>query len=125
MAAVVSVHGILFPTNYLKGVLCILAEYIYDGMLFNWDEAKAEINEKKHGISFNEAMTAFADNHAQIYDDEEHSDDEERFILIGYSKMSRLLMVCHCYRDGDSITRIISARKAERPERLKYENGGY
>jgi len=96
----------------------------YNGILFDWDDAKEESNKKKHGVSFEEAMTAFVDEYAQIYDDEEHSDNEERFILIGYSEKTRLLMVCHCYRDSDAITRIISARKATRQERQKYENGG-
>jgi len=94
----------------------------YEGILFDWDETKEIANKKKHGISFNEAMTAFVDVHAQIYDDEEHSDDEERFILIGNSEKTRLLMVCHCYRDSDTITRIISARIATKHERQKYED---
>ena len=94
-------------------------------MDFDWDKEKANLNKIKHGITFYEAMTAFADVYAQIYDDEEHSDyDEERFILIGHSEKNRLLMVCHCYRNGNSITRIISARKATSHERQKYENGG-
>jgi len=96
----------------------------YRGILFDWDVAKEEINKKKHGVSFDEAMTAFIDEYSQIYDDEEHSDDEDRFILIGHSEKERLLMVCHCYRDSDIITRIISARKATRQERQKYESGG-
>ncbi|MCL2500257.1 MAG: BrnT family toxin [Defluviitaleaceae bacterium] len=93
----------------------------YEGIFFDWDDTKEAINKKKHGISFDEAMTAFTDKYAQIYDDEEHSSEEERFILIGYSEIKRLLMVCHCYRDDDKITRIISARKATRHERNKYE----
>jgi len=96
----------------------------YSGILFDWDETKEAVNKIKHGVSFDEAMTAFADEHAQIYDDEEHSNDEERFVLIGFSEKTRLLMICHCYRDNDTITRIISARKATRHERQKYENGG-
>ena len=96
----------------------------YMGMRFDWDLDKAKSNEKKHGITFEEARTAFGDEHSQIYDDEEHSDYEERFILIGYSEKTRLLMVCHCYRNGDNITRIISARKATSQERKKYEDGG-
>jgi len=95
----------------------------YEGILFDWDEAKENANEKKHGVSFDEAMTAFVDEHAQIYDDDEHSNDEDRFILIGHSIKTRLLMVCHCYRDSDTITRIISARIATEHERQKYENG--
>jgi len=94
------------------------------GILFDWDEAKEAANIAKHGVSFDEAMTAFSDEFAQIYDDEEHSNDEERFILIGYSEKTRLLMICHCYRDNEVVTRIISARKATRHERQKYEYGG-
>jgi len=96
----------------------------YMGIMFDWDEEKAETNESKHGITFNEAMTAFGDGHAQIYDDEEHSDYEDRFILLGYSQKTRMLMVCHCYRGNDTIVRIISARKATRHERKKYQDGG-
>ena len=95
----------------------------YMGMRFDWDLDKAKENEKRHGVTFMEARTAFADEHSQIYDDEEHSDTEERFILIGYSKNTRLLIVCHCYRNGDDVTRIISARKATSQERKKYEYG--
>ena len=68
-------------------------------MVFNWNEYKAESNEKKHGVSFEEAATAFRDENAKIYDDDDHSQDEERFILVGYSKISRLLVVCHCCRE--------------------------
>jgi len=96
----------------------------YGSILFDWDDAKQTTNIQKHGISFDEAMTAFVDEYAQVYDDEEHSYDEDRFILIGYSEKPRLLMVCHCFRDNDTVTRIISARKATRHEREKYENGG-
>ncbi|MCL2188457.1 MAG: BrnT family toxin [Defluviitaleaceae bacterium] len=99
-----------------------MAEYVLGNMVFNWNETKAETNEEKHGVSFEEAATAFRDENAQLYDDEEHSEDEERFILLGYSKISRLLIVCHCYRgNNDDVIRIISARKAEKPERRKYE----
>ena len=93
-------------------------------MLFDWDTEKAQSNEAKHGVTFEEAMTAFADEHALIYDNEEHSEYEERFILIGYSEKTNLLMVCHCYRENDVLTRIISARKATAHERKKYEQGG-
>ena len=99
-----------------------MAEFVLGDMIFNWNETKAETNEAKHGVSFEEAATAFRDENAQLYDDEEHSENEERFILLGYSKISRLLIVCHCYRgNDDSVIRIISARKAEKPERKKYE----
>ena len=97
-------------------------EYYHHGMVFKWNEFKAEANEKKHGVTFEEAATAFRDVDAQIYDDEDHSENEERFILLGYSVISRLLMICHCYKgEDDSIIRIISARRATRQERKKYE----
>ena len=100
-------------------------EYTLDDMTFSWNEIKAEINKKKHGVSFQEAASAFGDVNAQFYDDEEHSEDEERFILLGYSEMSRMLMICHCYRGIDAnIVRIISARNATRQERQKYEERG-
>ena len=88
---------------------------------FEWDEDKNVANIKKHGISFEEASSVFYDNDALIISDEFHSDDEERFVLIGFSFKVRILVVCHCYRQQDSIIRIISARKAndkERKERL-------
>ncbi|MDR0221736.1 MAG: BrnT family toxin [Lachnospiraceae bacterium] len=96
-------------------------EYFHHGMIIRWNEYKAEINQKKHGVTFEEAATAFRDVNAQLYRDDEHSTDEDHFILLGYSVISRLLMVCHCYRDNDSTIRIISARKATRQERQKYE----
>jgi len=100
----------------------VLSEHILGDMVFNWNEEKAEKNALKHGVTFEEAATAFGDADAQIYDDEEHSGDEERFVLLGYSKISRLLIVCYCYRgSNDSIIRIISARKATSHERQKYE----
>ena len=100
-------------------------EHIQGNMVFNWSETKAVLNEQKHGVSFEEAATAFRDVNAQIYDDDEHSEDEERFILLGYSIISHLLMICHCYRGkDDDVIRIISARKANRYERQKYEERG-
>jgi uncharacterized DUF497 family protein len=98
-------------------------DYTVGDMIFNWNEKKAESNEKKHGVTFEEAATAFGDAEARIYDDEEHSGDEERFVLLGYSKISRLLIVCHCLRGrGNDIIRIISARKATKQERQKHED---
>ena len=96
----------------------------YFDMLFDWDENKAIENEKKHDVTFGEAVTAFKDKNAQIYDDEEHSEYEERFILLGLSEKRRVLMICHCYRESDTVTRIISARKATSHEWKKYEYGG-
>lgn len=75
---------------------------------------------KKHGISFEEAASVFEDDESLIIADDEHSKDEERFILIGFSFKANLLVVCHCYRNKDAIIRIILARKADSKERQKY-----
>ena len=87
---------------------------------FVWDDEKYAINLNKHGVSFREASSVFDDCNAVYFDDEQHSQDEERFIVIGYSESARLLMVCHCYRNGDSLIRIISARKANKKEMEQY-----
>ena len=88
---------------------------------FDWDDAKAASNRKKHGVGFEEAKSAFYDANARIIADLEHSQGEERFILLGLSDRLRVLVVCHCYRDNDGIIRIISARKANRSETRAYE----
>jgi uncharacterized DUF497 family protein len=87
---------------------------------FEWDESKNHSNQKKHGISFNEAKTVFIDEFGRLIPDPDHSGDEERFILMGMSSQFRLLIVCHCERNAN-IIRIISARKAENYERKQYE----
>lgn len=87
---------------------------------FEWDEPKARANVKKHGISFDEAKTVFYDERARLISDPDHSDDEDRFILLGYSSGLKLLVVCHCYRADDGVIRIISARKATRREAASY-----
>ncbi|TDI43048.1 MAG: BrnT family toxin [Acidobacteria bacterium] len=84
---------------------------------FEWDERKSAANKKKHGVSFEEAQSVFFDESAIEYDDPEHSDDEDRFILVGKSYLLRVLVVCHCFRRSASVIRIISARKATRRER--------
>ena len=87
---------------------------------FEWDEKKNASNKKKHGVSFDEAKSVFTDQFARLISDPDHSEDEDRFILLGTSIHSRLLVVCHCIRVNDSI-RIISARKADKQEREIYE----
>ena len=89
-------------------------------LIFEWDENKNISNTKKHGISFNEAKTVFTDQYARLIADPDHSEDEDRFILLGTSIDSRLLVVCHCIRMNETI-RIVSARKADRRERAIYE----
>ncbi|MCL2349995.1 MAG: BrnT family toxin [Defluviitaleaceae bacterium] len=87
---------------------------------FVWDAEKYEINFKKHGVLFEEAATVFEDDNALLKYDPDHSQDEDRFIILGYSKYARLLLVCHCYRNDDAIIRIISARKANKDESKEY-----
>ena len=87
---------------------------------FEWDEKKHSVNKRKHGISFSEGQTAFADENGLLIDDPDHSDDEERFILLGLSAKLRLLVVSHTYSDADLTIRIISARKAISSEQEQY-----
>ncbi len=89
-------------------------------VLFTWDPAKARNNERKHGVAFEEARTVFSDEGALLIDDPDHSADEDRFVIIGFSSHPRLLTVCHCYRESDEVIRIISARKATRTESGQY-----
>jgi uncharacterized DUF497 family protein len=88
---------------------------------FEWDENKNKSNIEKHNVSFEEAMTVFKDNNAVLIYDESHSKIEDRFNIIGISQLSKLLIVCHCYRESDTIIRIISARKPSRVEAGYYE----
>ena len=92
---------------------------------FEWDENKNKKNIQKHGISFSEAKSVFYDERAIVFDDPEHSVDEDRFLILGISSETNLCIVSHCYRDEDKIIRIISARKATKNETKFYEDGGY
>jgi uncharacterized DUF497 family protein len=87
---------------------------------FEWDEAKNRQNIKKHGVSFEEAQTVFLDDSAIRFFDPDHSDNEDRFIMLGISVKLRVLVVCHCYRESGHVIRIISARKATRQEATHY-----
>ena len=90
-------------------------------MHFDWDTEKAVANQIKHGVSFEEAQTVFNDCDALRIYDPDHSEDEERFVLLGLSASLRVLVVCHCYRENDEKIRIISARKATKKESATYE----
>ncbi len=92
------------------------------GIRFEWDSNKAEVNIKKHGVSFEEATTVFEDYNAIIFDDPDHSTEEDRFILLGMSMNANLLIVCHCTRENDSVIRIISARMATKSESKQYSD---
>jgi uncharacterized protein len=88
---------------------------------FEWNTAKAASNLKKHGISFEEAQSVFYDEFALQFFDSESSETEDRFLMLGMSSEAKLLLVCHCEREGGNIIRIISARKATANERKHYE----
>jgi hypothetical protein len=87
---------------------------------FEWDPRKDTANQRKHGVSFAEAQSVFFDDHAIQFYDEEHSEQEERFIMLGMSLHSRILVVCHCERHSGEVIRFISARKATPVERMHY-----
>jgi len=88
---------------------------------FDWDKRKAQNNLRKHRVDFNEASTVFADTLSITIPDPDHSDDEERYVTMGFSNRHRLLVVVHT--EGNETIRIISARRADRLERRKYEEG--
>jgi len=87
---------------------------------FEWDAEKNRQNRRKHGVSFEEGESVFSDQHGLFMSDPDHSEDEDRFILLGLSSALRSLVVCHCYREGEDVIRIISARKADPSERSRY-----
>jgi uncharacterized protein len=87
---------------------------------FEWDKKKERINIKKHGISFEEARTVFYDEKAVQFFDPDHSEDENRFLLLGISSKLRILIVCHCFRESETVIRLFSARKADQEEEKEY-----
>ncbi len=89
------------------------------GLQFEWDEAKNQANQRKHGVSFEEAQTVFFDEHAVQFSDDDVL-GEDRFLMLGRSSKFRVLMVVHCFRDEESVIRIISARKPTKKERAEY-----
>ena len=88
---------------------------------FEWDENKNRANQRKHKVSFDEAKTVFYDENARLIPDPDHSENEERFIIMGVSSNLRMLVVVHCYKENNEVIRIISARKVTRNEQ-KYHN---
>lgn len=90
-------------------------------MLFQWDEKKNKLNQKKHGVSFEEAESVFFDEHARLISDPDNSDEEDRFILLGLAESLKMLIVVHIYRENDEVVRIISARKAQKKEQKFYK----
>ena len=90
------------------------------GLRFEWDKRKEKANIEKHGVSFYEARAAFYDENAIQFFDPDHSEDEDRFILLGISFKLRILVVCHCFMESETTVRIISARKADSEEEEEY-----
>ena len=89
-------------------------------LIFEWNDTKAKKNLKKHGVSFEEAQSVFFDDNAIQFWDDNHSDREERFLMLGMSHKIRILLVVHCYREDESTIRVISARKATKKEKMEY-----
>jgi len=92
-----------------------------DIIKFEWDEKKNEINKKKHGLSFEEAKEVFGDEDAILFDAPDHPLEEDRFLIIGAIKSTKICIVSHCYRDNDNVIRLISARNATKNEKIIYE----
>ena len=92
-----------------------------NGLQFEWDERKNRENQRKHGVSFEEAQTVFYDDWAILAEDDEPDEPEQRFVLLGLSAGMRSMVVCHCYRENDEVIRIVSARRANKAERTDYE----
>ena len=90
---------------------------------FEWNEAKAAANLEKHQVSFEEARSVFFDEFGVQFFDEDHSSDEERFLMLGMSSGAKLLIVCNCERAHGAVIRIISARKATKRESAFYKGG--
>ena len=88
---------------------------------FEWGASKAASNIQKHGVTFEEARTVFFDERARLINDPDHSETEDRFILLGFSSLLRVIVVCHCYRAEGNVIRIISARKATTTETKAYD----
>lgn len=91
---------------------------------FEWDDTKNRENQRKHGVSFEEAQSVFFDDEALEFPDPDHSSDEDRFLLLGRSYHLRVLVICHCFRVSESVIRFISARKATPKERHTYGRRG-
>ena len=94
-----------------------------ESIIFSWDDRKNRSNQKKHGVSFEEAQSVFFDDKAIEYFDPDHSENEDRFLMLGLSYHLRVLVVSYCLYDNDSEIRIISGRKATKKEQIIYRGG--
>jgi len=111
--------GVLLSPWY--NYVILTKDHSMDRITFAWDEPKSRHNQRKHGVSFTEAQSAFFDDDALEFFDPSHSEDEDRFLLLGRSYRLRILLICHCFRERDNVIRIISARRAIRNERNVYK----
>lgn len=91
-----------------------------NNLIFSWDDKKNSANQRKHDVSFEEAQTVFFDEYAIEFEDPDHSETEDRFLLLGLSQKLRVLVICHCFRKSESEIRIISARRATKKEQKVY-----
>jgi uncharacterized DUF497 family protein len=114
------VRGIFFWLDELASFNLYMYNVHMTSLRFEWEPRKASANLKKHGISFEEAKSVFYDERARFISDPDHSEDEDRFILLGVSHSLRVILVCHCYRSEGNTVRIISARKATAKESKAY-----
>src|SRR5258708_16912484 len=111
------------PSRAIPLARPLISRYYLDMLRFDWDERKNRRNRTKHGVWFEEAQSVFNDPYGRLFYDPEHSEAEDRFVLLGVSAAARILVVVHCYRGSDSLVRIISARKARKKEVRFYEEG--
>jgi len=114
------VRGIIFWSGGFAPFNLYMYNVHMNSLRFQWEPRKASANLKKHGVSFEEAKSVFYDESAKLISDPDHSEDEDRFILLGVSHSLRVILVCHCYRSEGNIVRIISARKATPKESKAY-----
>ena len=105
--------------SFDKTLQCIYI-VVMSGVTFEWDENKNLANQRKHKVSFEEARSVFFDEKAIEFYDDEYAESEERFLILGISAKMRILMVCHCLRQNETVIRIISARKATKKEKQEY-----
>ena len=115
----ISISG--FEITNIDLILKYHYNIIMNTLKFDWDKNKTTKNLAKHKVSFEEAQSVFDDDFARLIPDPDHSEDEERFILLGLSCSLKVLVVVHCYKDEENIIRLISARKATKPESKMYK----
>jgi uncharacterized protein len=122
-AHIVELDGVQRLSKRNRLAISHVSRYYLEMLRFDWDERKNKSNRIKHGIWFEEAQSVFSDPHGRLFYDPDHSEHEDRFILLGVSSAARTLIVVHCYKENDSVVRIISVRKATRKEVRFYEEG--